>query len=181
MTEHSDEICRHRWMTLCRGLNGEPFIRETGGGVFVVPVTNRDEVLFVIEPAVTDGTPVLWLPAGAIEPSETPVVAANRELQEEIGYKAARLDVLSELRPLARHGDWRVHAVLARALVPSKLMGDEGHHIKVESVPLSQFEGLIDAGRLLDSPCIAAVFLARRFMAAETNMRKQIGQQSVGT
>ena len=167
MTEHTDEICRHRWMALCRGLNGEPFIRETGGGVFIVPLTDRDDVLFIIEPAVTDGTPVLWLPAGAMEPGEDPVDAANRELQEEIGYKAARLDLLSELRPLARHADWRVHAVLARELAPSRLPGDESHPIEVESVPLSQFERLIDAGRLLDATCIAAVFLARRFLANE--------------
>ena len=48
-------------------INGEPFIRETGGGVFIVPLTDRAEVLFTIEPAVTDGKPVLWLPAGAMK------------------------------------------------------------------------------------------------------------------
>jgi hypothetical protein len=79
--------------------------------------------------------------------------------------------VLSELRPLARHGDWRVHAVLARELAPGKVPGDERHQIKVESVPLSRFERLIDAGRLLDSTCIAAVFLARRFLANEPGVR----------
>lgn len=172
MAEHTDEICRHRWMALCRGRNGEPFIRETGGGVFIVPVNDRDEVLFTIEPAVTDGTPVLCLPAGAIEPGEDPADAAKRELQEEAGYRAGRLDRLAELRPLARHGDWRVYAFLARDLVPGKLKGDEVYPISVESVPLAQFERLIDSGRLLDSTCIAAVFLAQRFLAHEPAKRK---------
>jgi len=171
VTQHSDEICRHRWLALCRGLHGEPFIRESPGGVLIVPLTDADEVLFIVEPAVTDGSPVMCLPAGASEEGETPIETANRELQEEIGYRAGALHVLSELRPLARHAEWRMHAVLARDLLPGRLSGDEQHEIAVEPVLLSQFEELVDAGRLLDSGCIAALFLARRFLEREAMMR----------
>ena len=99
MSIRTEELCSHRWLTLCKGLHGEPFIREHGGGALIVPVRSNGEVLFITEPAIPDGSPVLWLPAGAMEPGETPGEAANRELQEEIGFKASRLDVLAELRP----------------------------------------------------------------------------------
>lgn len=165
MDERVEVVGRVRWMALCRGLHGEPFVREEHGGVFVVPVNARGEVLLVVEPAVTDGTPTLGLPAGAREAGESPAETADREMQEEIGYRAGRLDVLAELHPLARHADWRVHAVLARDLTPSAREGDEPHPITVEPVPLARFETLIDAGRLLDSTCIAALFLARRLIA----------------
>jgi 8-oxo-dGTP pyrophosphatase MutT (NUDIX family) len=164
MKTQVEELHKHRWMTLCKGLHGEPFIREHGGGALIVPVTDSGEVLLVMEPAVSTGVPVMWLPAGAVEPGETPVEAASRELQEEVGFKAGRLDALAELHPLARHAEWSLHAVLARDLSPSRLPGDEAHAIRIEPFPLSRFEELVDAGRLHDSNCIAALFLARRFL-----------------
>ena len=154
-------------MTLCKGLHGEPFIREHGGGALIVPVNSAGEVLLIIEPAVPDGSLVLSLPAGAMEPGESPVEAANRELQEEIGFKASRLDILAELHPLARHAEWTMHAVLARELSVSHLAGDEPHRIVLQPFALSRFEDLIDDGRLQYSSCIAALFLARRVLERE--------------
>jgi hypothetical protein len=52
-------------------------------------------------------------------------------------------------------------------LQPSKLQGDEAYEITVERVPLAQFEELIASGRLCDSSVIAALFLARNFLAKE--------------
>lgn len=164
MSIQVEELHTHRWMTLCKGLHGEPFIREHGGGALIVPITASGEVLLVMEPAVASGVPVFWLPAGAVEPGESPVEAANRELQEEVGFKAGQLDLLAELHPLARHAEWSLYAVLARDLSPCRLPGDEPHEIRIEPVPLCRFEELVDAGRLHDSNCIAALFLARRFL-----------------
>ncbi len=50
---------------------------------------------------------------------------------------------------------------LARDLTPSRLEGDEGYDIRVERVPLAEFERLIAAGRLHDARVIAALYLAR--------------------
>ena len=180
MSIHVAELCTHRWMTLCKGLHDEPFIRERGGGALIVAINDSAEVLLVTEPAISDGAPVLWLPAGALEAGEAPTEAANRELQEEIGFKAERLDVLAELRPLARHAEWSLHAVLARDLSPNDLAGDEPHKILTQPFGLARFEELVDAGRLRDSSCIAALFLARRFLARESISRPQDGQQEVG-
>ncbi|MDE0837555.1 MAG: NUDIX domain-containing protein [Kiritimatiellae bacterium] len=159
---HAKKLFRHKWMELCQGLNGEPFIRGIGDGVCVVPIDAQGNVLMCIEPAVSTGLPVLGLPAGTVEDGEDPSAAANRELQEEIGFKAARLDVLTVAHPLARHADWRVHLLLAQELSPCQLPGDEAHEIHVEAVALSTFETLVDDGRLSDSSCIAALYLARR-------------------
>lgn len=60
-----------------------------------------------------------------------------------------------------------MHVVLARELSVSHLAGDEPHEIVPQPVSLSRFEDLVDAGRLQDSSCIAALFLARRFLEKE--------------
>jgi ADP-ribose diphosphatase len=166
MNVNAEDLHRHRWMTLCKGLHGEPFVRGYYGNAIIVAINEMDEVLMVTEPAVSDGTPVLWLPSGAIGKDETPKAAANRELQVEIGLAARDLHILGELCPLARHADWTVHVVLARGLVPSQQTGDQEHDVLCEAVPLTQFEALVDSGRLRDSSSIAALFLARRFLGA---------------
>ena len=150
-------------MALCKGHSGEPFVRG-GSGVLIVPLTIAQEVLFVVEPAVVDGSPVLWLPSGAVDVGEIPAESAARELQEEVGYKPQRLDLLCELHPLARHGEWVVWPFLARDLIPMRLSGDESHEIRVEPIPLSRLEGIIASGRLKDSSCIAALFLTQAFL-----------------
>ena len=38
-------LFRHKWMELCQGLNGEPFIRGNGDGVCVVPIDAQGNVL----------------------------------------------------------------------------------------------------------------------------------------
>ena len=64
-------LCQHRWMSLGVGDRGEPFVQIDGDGVFIVPITENNEVLMIIEPSVTEKEPVLGLPAGAIDPCQS--------------------------------------------------------------------------------------------------------------
>jgi 8-oxo-dGTP pyrophosphatase MutT (NUDIX family) len=133
----------------------------------VVPVNNQGDVLFIVEPSVVDAHPVLTLPAGTVEEVESVAESANRELQEEAGVRAERMDPLPTVEPLARHARWKMHLFLARDLTPSPLPGDEPFNIQVECVPLAAFEREIDSGRLTFAPVIAALYLARRVIDGE--------------
>src|SRR5207302_3299781 len=105
---------------------------------------------------------------GIAEQGETHEQAALRELQEEIGYTAVRLDFLSEVRPFSKYITLQSFIYLARELVPSKLQGDEEYPIAIKQVPLKEFECLITSGRLLDAPTIAALFMARSFLSSRS-------------
>jgi ADP-ribose diphosphatase len=159
-------LYRHRWLTLCAGYRDEPFIQATAG-VLIVPLNAAGEVIFINEPAIADGRPVLGLPSGGIKPDEPPALAANRELQEELGYQGLQLDLLHEFQPLARHAQWSLFAYLAQNLQVSKLAGDEPYEVVTEKVPLANFEALIETGRLNDTNTIAALYLTRSFLDKE--------------
>jgi ADP-ribose diphosphatase len=156
-------IARHKWMALCAGYNDEPFV-DVQPGLYVVPLNYAGEILFIREPAIHNGESVLSLPGGVVDSDESPAEAANRELQEEIGYKADVLFPIGVLNPLARHARWDIHLFLARNLMPSRKIGDEIYQIEVERVPFDQFEALITSGRLRDSNVIAALYLVRQFI-----------------
>jgi len=130
----------------------------------VVPLTHQREVILTIEPSAAFGEPTLVLPGGVTESDETHEQTALRELQEEIGYTAERLDFLGEVRPFSKYIALQSFIYLARKLEPSKLQGDENYPILVERVPLKNFERLITSGRLLDARIIAALFMTRSFL-----------------
>lgn len=165
-TVHTRLVARHKWMSLHVGYLNEPYVFG-GQGIFVVPLNAQREVLFIIEPAIPDARPVLTLPAGAIDVGEDARLSANRELQEEAGYRAGRLDLLAQLNPLARHAVWDIYHFLARDLTPSRLPGDEAYTIETEWVPLDDFEQLIHTGRLTYASIIAALYLTRSFLDRE--------------
>jgi DNA modification methylase/8-oxo-dGTP pyrophosphatase MutT (NUDIX family) len=161
----SKTLYEGQYFSLLTHESGDEFVR-TGDEVLIVPVTAEGDVLLAVEPSPAFGEPTLVLPGGELEAHEAVEVTANRELQEEIGYRAERIDALGELRPFSKYLTVRSFVFLARDLVPSRLEGDEKHQIHVERVPFADFETLIAAGRLLDARVIAALYRARSFLLA---------------
>lgn len=159
-------VARHKWLSLYVGYRDEPYV-ECSPGVMMVPLTEAGDVLCIIERTVPLDAPLLALPGGALDDGESPADSANREMQEEAGYRAGRVYFLGKLTPLGKHALWDIHLFLGRDLIPSRLEGDEGYEMGIERVPLARFETLIAAGRLADSTVIAALFMARHFLERE--------------
>jgi len=153
------------YFSLALDENGIEYV-YTGNEVLIIPFTAEEEVILTIEPSAAFGEPTVILPGGETEPDEEHPATARRELQEEIGYDAHRLDFLGELRPFSKYLTVRSFVYLARELIPSQLPGDEDYPIDLERVPLAAFESLIADGRLLDARVIAALYMARTFLQA---------------
>lgn len=160
------DYSEYEWGRVVGSGTGAPHI-EYRNKAQCVALTDTGMVIFIVEPSPAYGEDVLYLPGGGIEQGESPQEAANRELQEEIGYKALRLTPLGELRPWVKYLHHSAFLYLARELTPSKLHGDEIHNITTELVPLNDFERVIAAGRLHDSTVIAALYLARDYIKQE--------------
>ena len=108
------------------------------------------------------------LPGGETEAGESIEETANRELQEEIGYRAGKLEFLGEVQPFSKYLRVRSFLYVAQELTASKLEGDEDYIIDVEKIRLDDFEALIAKGKILDARVIAGLYLARSFMERDS-------------
>jgi len=153
-----------KYFSILTDSDGTEFV-QTGDEVLVVALAEQDEVLLIKEPSPAFGVQTLVLPGGSVEDGEEFSLTANRELQEEVGLRAAQLDYLGEIRPFSKYLTVRCHVYLARQLTASKLKGDESYEIEVSRVSLWGFEAMMEDKQLLDARVIAALHLARAFMS----------------
>ena len=129
------------------------------GAVVVVPMLDAETVLLAREYAAGVHRYELGLDKG-----ETALQAANRELQEEIGYAARSL---RELRTLTLSPGYMGHLtqlVVARDLYPQRLPGDEPEEIEVVPWKLDALHELMLREDFSEGRSIAALFIAREWL-----------------
>ena len=134
------------------------------GAVAVVPMLDDETVLLVREYAAGVHRYELGLVKGRIDAGESPEQAADRELMEEAGYGARRIDVLRTLTLAPVYMSHLTHVVLARDLYPQRLPGDEPEELEVVPWKLAEIDGLLDREDFSEGRTIAALFLAREWL-----------------
>ncbi len=142
----------------------ERFVYWPEGVVMVVPMLNEDTVLLIREYCVGVHAYHLTLPKGKADKQETPLVAANRELQEEVGYAANKLTMLRSLTNSPSYSSTQMHIVLAQDLYPSVLLGDEPEPIEVIPWPIAKIPELILRPDFNEGRAIAALYLAQLYL-----------------
>ena len=143
--------------------NGVKAVREVvehRPAVAIVPFDDNGEVILVSQFRYPVGEQLLEVPAGIIEVSETPEQCADRELQEEIGYRAREMRSLGSFWTAPGFSDELMYAFVATGLEPSRLKSDEDEDITVVRVPVSRIREMIEAGEIRDSKTIAALLMA---------------------
>lgn len=133
------------------------------GAVMVVPVIN-DELILAREYAAGTDSYELGFPKGLVDLGEAPQEAANRELQEEIGFKAEKLTLLKELSLAPGYFSSKMQIFLAEGLTESWLEGDEPEPIGVEHWPLDQWQALLEKDDFTESRSVSALFLAQKHL-----------------
>lgn len=139
----------------------------TGGAVLVVPLLDDDTVMLIREYAAGVDRYELALPKGRIEPGEDPLVAANRELMEEIGHGADELVHLTAFTLAPGYLGHQTQVVLARGLYPRRLPGDEPEEIEVVPWSLARLPALMARDDVTEARSIAALYMVRDLLAAE--------------
>jgi ADP-ribose diphosphatase len=160
-----------KWISLLDSEQGDAYV-QMGDGVMMVPLTPGGEVVFIEEYSPAYDKRVLYLPTGSIDSSESDERAANRELQEEVGYRTSQIELLGDLYPGIKYVQQRIRVFLVRDLAPSKLKGDEAWEITPTRLPLAELDNLIRSGRLQDSTVIAALFMARTHLFGDDAMEE---------
>ncbi len=127
--------------------------------VLIVPLLNQDTLLLVREYAVGIEDYHLAFPKGLVEPQEEICEAADRELQEEVGYGAKNIQLLKRVSTSPGYTTRSAHIVVAKELYPAKLEGDEPEIIEVVSWPLQNLTELLHHPEFHETQSIAALLL----------------------
>lgn len=117
--------------------------------VNVLPLTPEGNVLLIRQYRFGAMSETLEIPGGLIDPGETPLVAAGRELREETGYGAERIVSLGSVSPNPAFMRNRLYCFVAEgcALQGAQDM-DPGEDILVEQVPLTSIDAMIARGQM---------------------------------
>jgi ADP-ribose pyrophosphatase len=135
---------------------------EHTGAITLLPLDEAGNIWFVRQYRHPARQVLLELPAGTLNPGEQPALAANRELQEEIGMRAGRLEELASFYLAPGYSSELMHVFLAQELSPSVLAPDEDEYLTIEKVPAAGAMALIESGALRDAKSLATLLLAAR-------------------
>lgn len=161
----SEEIHRGRVFTVrrdtLRASDGREMVRDVVAhpGAVVIVAVDGEELLFVRQFRYAAGESLLELVAGTCEAGEEPAVTADRELQEEAGFKAGSLKKIGEFYSAPGFCSELLHLYLAEDLSPSRLPGDEDEEIDLERIPFAEAVRMALSGEIRDAKTLAGVLL----------------------
>lgn len=145
----------------------ERLMSSLQGAVLIVPMIDRDSFYLIREYAAGVERYELGFPKGKIESGEDPLVTAGRELQEEIGFAARRLEPVVTLSVAPGYFGHLTHVILAQDLYPSPLPGDEPEPIETVTWRLSELDALLRREDFTEARSMAALFLIRERLQHE--------------
>lgn len=142
---------------------GLEMIRHPGAAV-VVPLTDQGEVLLVRQYRYATGGWLLELPAGKRAPGEDPAECAAREVEEEVGFRAAELIPLGYIWTTPGFTDERLWIYLAKGLEPTEQQLDRDEVLTVEALPFPEVMAMAYSGELTDGKSVCALFRAEHWL-----------------
>ncbi|HHF58335.1 MAG TPA: NUDIX hydrolase [candidate division WOR-3 bacterium] len=127
------------------------------GACAVVPVLD-DTIIFVKQYRHPAGKKLLEIPAGKLEPGENIEETAERELKEEIGYRALDLHKIGEFYLTPGYSTEKIHIFIAQNLIPESLPRDKGEDIEVVKLPQVRVYRMLKRGEFEDAKTIIGLF-----------------------
>ncbi len=144
--------------------NGHKSMREVvehSGGVCVLPLTDRDEVIFVRQFRYPYKEVILEIPAGKRDHGEeSPLECGKRELAEETGAKADKYTSLGELYPSPGYCGEVIYMFLATGLTFGDTNPDEDEFLNVEKIPFDKALDMVLSDEIKDSKTQCALMKA---------------------
>ena len=160
------------WVTQDRALDPDGFeikraIVQHQGSAVVMPVDDRERVLLVRQFRLP-ARQYLWeLPAGRVDPGETPLQAARRELAEETGYRARRMKKLVEFWASPGFLAEKMTIYLATGLTDGESTPMEDERIETRWFTASELDRMMQAGKLPDAKTMVGVLRWQRYFSGK--------------
>ena len=150
------------------GSTGELEMIRHPGAAAVVPVLSADEaddpqILLIRQYRYAADGPIWEVPAGRLDPGEAPEDCARRELEEETGARAGRLQRLTTILTTPGFTDERIHLFAAHDLGLAQHRREADEFLEVVPHTLSTVLGMIRDGAISDAKTIVAVLFFAGF------------------
>ena len=151
------------------GSTGDLEMIRHPGAAAVIPFASDPRgpdptVLMISQYRYAAGGPVLEIPAGRLSPGEEPVACARRELLEEVGVTAGRVEHLTTIWTTPGFTDERIHLFWAADLTAGTVAREPDEFIEVVPKPLSEVLTLVRDGGVCDGKTVAAILYMAGFV-----------------
>jgi ADP-ribose pyrophosphatase len=154
---------------VCRLSNGSTAEHDSvqhPGAVTVLPLADDGGVCLIRNERPAVGETLWELPAGTLDPGESPADCARRELVEETGYRAAQIKKLCEFFMSPGILNERMHLFLATGLTLGEMAPEPGEVIQPIVVPWDRAMSMIDAGDIRDAKSLVGLLYYDRLRRA---------------
>ncbi len=130
------------------------------GSAVIVPVFADNTVALVRQYRHAAKKHLLEIPAGTLEENESPEKGARREVEEEIGVAAGKIEKLTEFFVSPGFLTEKMHVFLATDLIETEQNLDEDEFLSIEKLTFPQIFELIKNGGIEDAKTMVGVILA---------------------
>ena len=139
-------------------------IIEHGGSVVLIPIDDDGNLLFVRQYRHAAGEDLLELPAGTRDGDEPFEACAAREIREETGMEAGKLQKIGEFYLAPGYSSEFMVVYLATELKENPLDADDDEFLQVEKIPLKKAIEMAERGEVPDAKSLASFLLARSYL-----------------
>jgi ADP-ribose diphosphatase len=146
--------------------NGKESSREYlvhPGAAVIIPQFESGDILLERQYRYPLRRDFLELPAGKLDPGETGLECARRELLEETGYVAAGWRELATFHPCIGYSDERLIYFLARGLSHQGHRPDQDEFLEILRVPMAEAMAMVRDGRVTDGKSVMGLLWLDRF------------------
>jgi ADP-ribose pyrophosphatase len=133
------------------------------GAVTILPLLEGSRLCFVENYRVAAAQRLLELPAGTLEPGEDPAETARRELAEETGYRAGRIEHLITFYMSPGVLDEKMFLYVATSLEPGPMSLDAGEDLKPRLFTWEEAMDLVRQRRIQDAKTLVGLLYYERF------------------
>lgn len=152
-------------VTVQKGTSKREIIEHNGGAVLAA-VTDTGKLVMVRQYRKAAERVMLEVPAGKIDPGESPEDAAKRELKEETGYTAGNIKFLMQFYPSVGYSEEILYLYLCTELTSGETNFDENEAIDIEEYEVNKLYKMAMDGDIQDAKTIIAVLTVRNLIEA---------------
>lgn len=127
------------------------------GAALIVPMLSKDKLIMLRQLRPVIGSYIYELPAGTIDEGESPLECARREIVEETGYSAKKMERLGSIYPVPGYSTEKIVIYKAEGLKSRHRHAEKDEVIRLKVLTRSAIRRLFKSGRIVDAKTIAAL------------------------